>query len=114
MGVKKAQDAPIATVIKNGSVFTPKEIAIPTDIGAIISAVAALFIISERHIVIIIIRARIKPGDIPEVTLTILFASSRVVPVVCRASLIGIIDPNNTTTGQSMLLYTSRAGNIPL
>jgi hypothetical protein len=66
MGVRKAQDAPTATVIKKGSALTPIDTAIPTAIGAIIRAVAALLMISERHIVIIMIIARIdQVGKLP-------------------------------------------------
>jgi len=65
MGVRKAQEAPTATAIRNGSILTPNEIAIPDAIGAIISAVAALLITSERHIVIIIIIANINQWGKP-------------------------------------------------
>ena len=54
IGVKKAQDAPTATDIKNASELTPIDRAIPTDIGAIIRAVAALLIIVEQYLALLL------------------------------------------------------------
>ena len=46
MGVRKAQDAPMATAIKKPSGLLPRPWAIPTDMGAMTTAVAALFMMS--------------------------------------------------------------------
>ena len=59
MGVRNAQDAPTATDIRKGSGLRFMALAMPTDMGAMIRAVAALFITSERHMVIAITRARV-------------------------------------------------------
>ena len=53
IGVRKAQDAPIATAIKKLSGFTPSVAAMPRAIGHKIAAVAALFMTSDRNIVVI-------------------------------------------------------------
>ena len=87
MGVRKAQEAPTATAIKKGSALTPIETAIPTEIGAIIRAVAALLIISERHIVNTIIITKIDQLGKLSVIFTINSAINWVLPVVCKALL---------------------------
>ena len=51
--------------IKKGSILSPIDTAIPTLIGPIIRAVAALLIISDKHIVIIIIKAITKEAGNP-------------------------------------------------
>ena len=51
IGVKNAQDAATATPIKNGSGLTPSRPAISTAIGAAMTAVAVLFMTSDKVIV---------------------------------------------------------------
>ena len=58
MGVRKAQEAPTATCIKKGSIFAAIDRAMPTLLGGIMSAVAALFITSGSHMLIDIIKAK--------------------------------------------------------
>ena len=70
--------------------------------GAIIRAVAALLIISERHMVSTIIMAKITPLGRPSVIPTINSAINWLLPVVCSASLTGIIAPSRTIMGQSI------------
>ena len=56
MGVRNAHDAPTATAIKNGSGCRPRVSEMPTAIGAMMNAVAALLMMSERHMVTIMTR----------------------------------------------------------
>ena len=63
MGVKKAQEAPIATAIKNVSGFKPSVVAMLYAIGAIRIAVAALFNTSDTVIVTTRISASNSTGE---------------------------------------------------
>ncbi len=62
MGVRNAHDAPTATAIKNGSGCRPSVPEMPTAIGAMMNAVAALLMMSERHMVTIMTRVIIDHG----------------------------------------------------
>ena len=92
----------MATLIKNGSEGWPNWFAMVTDIGPIITAVAALLMTSDRHIVatIKITRVPTRPNWIDWVAITV--ANIFVRPLSYSASPIGIIAPSNTITGHSI------------
>ena len=94
----------MATHIKKGSEGWPNWFAIVTDIGPIITAVAALLITSDRHIVatIKITRVPTKPNWIDWVAIAV--ARMLVRPLSYNASPIGIIAPSKTITGHSICL----------
>ena len=101
MGVRNAQLAPIATTIKNAFTSYPKLRAISYDIGAIITAVAALLIISETAIVITRIIIKIHAWPRLGARLDILDAIKPLSPVDCMAIPIGIIAASITIIGHS-------------
>ena len=94
MGDKKAQLAPMATDMRNGSTGRDMVLAILIDRGAIMTAVAALFIKSEINMVTIKIIAKVHTT-----------CMSSVIPVVTSVPPIGIIAPKRITTGQSICRY---------
>ncbi len=91
----------MATAIRNGSAWTCICSAIVTETGAITTAVAALFMTSDRVIATMSTITSITTGDTPGATARSALASTPVVPVCSRAVPIGIIAPRSTTTGQS-------------
>ena len=105
MGDKKAQLAPMATDMRNGSTGRDMVLAILIDRGAIITAVAALLIKSEINMVTIKIIAKVHPTCMSKKLETINLAISSVIPVVTSVPPIGIIAPKRITTGQSICRY---------
>ena len=102
IGVKKAQDAPIATPIRYESGLTLRRCAISTATGAAIIAVATLFITSESVMVTMISKTKISTGENNSDKPTKLDAINAVPPVASKALPIGIIEPKRTITGHSM------------
>ena len=99
--MRNALDAATATAIRNGSGFTPSRDAISTATGAAITAVAVLFMTSDKVIVTMISRVRTTAGENPDASETIPSAISVVPPVACNAAPIGIMLPSSTMTGHS-------------
>ena len=81
--------------------------------GAMIRAVAALLITSDKHMVTTINNATMLQTGMLSVRLFTAVAISPVNPVDCKAPLTGIMAPNSTITGQSISRYKSRNGRIP-
>ena len=108
IGVRKAQLAATATVIRKGSGLTPRLSAILTATGAAMTAVATLFMMSESVIVTTISTVRMAQAGQPAVWATMVSAISLVPPEFSRAMPSGINEASNTMTGHSIELYTSR------
>ena len=71
-------------------------------IGAAITAVAVLFMMSDRVMVTTINRVSTTQGAAPSVTSTIAWATTAVPPLASSAVPIGIIEPSRTMTGHSI------------
>ena len=102
MGVRKEQEAPTLTVIRKVSGFRCMAWAMPTAMGAIITAVATLFMMSDRVMVRIssiasmYTASRLPARDKPQ------FVMMSEAPVVCRALPRGIMEANKMMIDQSM------------
>jgi len=108
IGVKKAQDALTAIVIRNGLMEATRPSAILIPIGAINTTVAALLITPDRITVVTRKMPNVAQiGNSVPIFSTVLAIRSAP-PVVSNASLTGIIAPRSIITGQSMLVYISR------
>ena len=114
MGVRKAQEAATATAIRNGSADTPSRSDNVIAIGAMTTAVAALFMMSDSVMVTTMISTSTRTGPAPDASARMASAISAVAPVVCSAWPTGMSAPNSTMTGQSTLSYTSRNGTMLL
>ena len=85
IGVRKAQEVPIATAIKKGSGLAPRRVAIVKAMGAMTTAVAALLRMSETVMVTIKMAAMTTTGGRPAVAPKIQSAMRPDAPVVSRA-----------------------------
>jgi len=81
--------AATATPMRNGSASAPSSTAISTAIGAAMTAVAVLFMMSDRVMVTTISSARTRAGDQPAASVTMPSAMIDVAPVVSRAATCG-------------------------
>ncbi len=103
MGVRKAQEAPTATAMRKGSGLTPMRAAMPAATGAATTAVAALFMTSERVIVSTSKSASSTTGETSPPRARSASAMSAVPPVSSSALPTGIMAPKSTITDQSTL-----------
>src|SRR6056297_624915 len=104
MGVRKAQDAPIATAMRKESGLTPSAEAVPMAIGHITAAVAALFIRSDRNMVTTRISVSTAIALPWASVVSRKVATRSAAPVAAIASATGISAASNTMAGQSMAL----------
>ncbi len=112
IGVRKAQEAPTATAIRKLSGLTARRSAMPTEIGAMTTAVAALFMMSDSVMVTISTSVSSSAAGKPAAMSTSPLAISAVAPLASSAPPTGIIAPSSTMTGQSTDSYISRIGTI--
>ena len=102
--MRKELEEPTVTAIKKGSIFKSNAVAKLTATGAITTAVAALFMMSDNVIVTTNKIPRITPGGIAPAKCNKPFTIRSVPPEVCNAPPTGIIAANKTMTDQSMSL----------
>ncbi len=101
IGVRKAHEAATATPIRKGSGLTCSVLAMSRAIGAEITAVAVLFITSDRVMVTTISKASTAGAGRSPARPTMPRAISAVPPLASSAAPIGIIEPSSTMTGHS-------------
>ncbi len=103
MGVRKAQEAPIATAISNGSAETSIPLATLIAIGAANIAAAALLMIFDSNIVATIKMIIVAAGGADSATFNKKLAINSEPPVVSKACPTGSIAASKTMTGKSRL-----------